>query len=109
MAPDVLEITHSMLSEEVKDFYKNNNIRYSTQKRLAPNFYSKTKYVVHISNLKFYMEQGLLVNKIRRGIKFIQSEWLKPYIELNTRKRMEATSDFEKDFFKLLVSCKILY
>ena len=92
-----------MLSEEVKDFYKNNNIRYSTQKRLAPNFYSKTKYVVHISNLKFYMEQGLVIDKIHRGVKFIQTKWLKPYIDLNVQKRMAAESDFEKDFFKLLV------
>ena len=42
------------------------------------------------------------LNKIHRGIKLIESDWLKPYIDLNTKLRAAATSDFEKDFFKLM-------
>ena len=108
LAPEVIEITSSMLSEQVQEFFEKNNLKYSTQSRLAPNFYKKVKYVLHINNLKFYMEQGLVVDKIHRGVKFIQSEWLKSYVELNTQKRMQASSDFEKDFFKLLVSLNFL-
>jgi hypothetical protein len=33
---------------------------------------------------------------------FTQRRWLAPYIELNTQKRMNATSTFEKDFYKLM-------
>ena len=93
-----------MLSEQVQEFCEKNNLKYSTQSRLAPNFYKKVKYVLHINNLKFYMEQSLVVDKINRGVEFIQSEWLKSYVELNTQKRMQASSDFEKDFFKVYFS-----
>jgi hypothetical protein len=33
---------------------------------------------------------------------FDQEAWLKPFIDFNTAKRQRATTDFEKDFFKLL-------
>jgi len=42
------------------------------------------------------------ITKIRRGISFDGDAWLKPYIELNTKLRTEASSEFEKDFFKLM-------
>ena len=45
---------------------------------------------------------GLKATNIYRGIKFEESQWLKKYIDLNTELGTEATSDFEKDFFKLM-------
>ena len=35
-------------------------------------------------------------------IKFNQKAWLRPFIDMNTKLRMEAKNDFEKDFFKLM-------
>ena len=70
--------------------------------KLIPNLEDKEKYVVHYKNLKLYLELGLKLKKIRRGIKFREESWLKSYIELNTRLRTEAKNDFEKDFFKLM-------
>jgi acyl-ACP thioesterase len=42
------------------------------------------------------------VKKIHCAIKFNQKAWLKPYIDLNTKLRQESTSEFDKDFFKLM-------
>ena len=92
-----------MLCDEAKNFLKNHNLKYSTQTRLTPNFFAKKNYVVHISNLKFYLNQGMVLDTIHRGVKFVQTKWLKEYVDFNTEKRKHATSDFEKDFFKLLV------
>jgi len=42
------------------------------------------------------------VTKIHRALKFRQEAWTAPYIQLNTDLRIKATSEFEKDFFKLM-------
>ena len=52
--------------------------------------------------LKQAMMNGLKLKKVHKVLQFDQKPWLKPYIEMNTKLRMEAENDFEKDFFKLM-------
>ena len=70
--------------------------------KLIPNLRDKTKYVIHYKNLIQCLKAGLKLKKIHRGIKFIESEWMKPYIEMNTNLRTKAKNNFEKDFYKLM-------
>ena len=70
--------------------------------KLIPNLRDKTKYVIHYKNLIQCLKAGLKLKKIHNGIKFIESEWLKPYIDKNTKLRTQAKNNFEKDFFKLM-------
>ena len=70
--------------------------------KLIPNLRNKTKYIIHYKNLIQCLKAGLKLKKIHRGIKFIESEWMKPYIEMNTNLRTKAKNNFEKDFFKLM-------
>ena len=62
----------------------------------------KEKYVMHIKVSKQALNHGLVLNKVHRVIQFNQKDWLKPYINMNTKLRKEAKNDFEKDFFKLM-------
>ena len=70
--------------------------------KLTPNLGDKYRYVVHIKVLDQALKHGLVLKRVHRVIKFRQSAWLRPYIELNTKLRTIATHNFEKDFFKLM-------
>ena len=70
--------------------------------KLISSFLPKKHYVLHYKNLKQYLEEGMILKKVHRGIKFNQSCWMEPYIRKNTELRKEAKNAFEKDFFKLM-------
>jgi len=89
--------------EKISEYTKN---QYGETKRIATeklilDFTDKLNYAVHIKNLLFYLKFGFKV-KIKQGVKFRQESFLDKYIELNTKLRSLAKSDFEKDFFKLM-------
>ena len=70
--------------------------------KLVPNLRKKERYVLHYRNLQLYMSLGLQLKRIHRALKFKQSPWMEPYIRMNTELRKKATSDFEKDLYKLM-------
>ena len=43
-----------------------------------------------------------VLKKVQKVIQFNQEDWLKSYIDMNTKLRKVAKNDFEKDFFKLM-------
>ena len=71
-------------------------------KKLIPNLGHKKNYVVHYKTLMQYLNLGMELKKIHRGIKFKECDFLKPYIDKNTNLRTQAKNNFEKDFFKLM-------
>ena len=70
--------------------------------KLISNLWDKKKYVLHKKNLQLYLDLGLKLKYIHRGIKFDEQPWMKSYIKLNTDLRTKGKNDFEKDFFKLM-------
>src|SRR5436190_13569610 len=62
----------------------------------------KIEYVVPFKLLKFYLEMGMEITRIHQVIQFRQLPIFKDYIDGNSAKRSVATSDFEKDLYKLL-------
>ena len=70
--------------------------------KLICHFKPRKNYVVHYRNLRQYLEMGLKITAVHRGITFNQSSWMAPYIRKNIELRKTAANDFEKDFFKLM-------
>ena len=104
LAPEKLAVTSDMLSNYCKSIADKYDIKVGDVKKLIPNLGNKTKYVVHYRNIQLYLSLGIKLTKIHRVLQLKQSDWMKKYIDFNTKKRMGATNDFEKDFFKLMIN-----
>ena len=98
LAPEQLHIDSSMYSPFMREHYG----KQASSIKLTPNLYNKKNYIIHINNLALYLRLGLKVTRINKVISFEQDRWLKPYIDDNTSRRAEATTEFEKNFFKLM-------
>ena len=73
-------------------------------KKLIPNLGDKTNYVVNYRNLQLYLSLGMKLTKIHKVPKFEQSDWIKSYIDFNTKKKKKCCNCFEKNFFKLMIN-----
>ena len=104
LALEKLTVTNDILSNYCKSIADKYDIKVGDVKKLIPNLGNKTKYVLHYRNLQLYLSLRKKLIKIHRVLKFKQSDWMKKYIEFNTKKRKNATNDFDKDFFKLNIN-----
>ena len=104
LAPEKLTVTNDILSNYCKNIADKYDIKVGDIKKLIPILANKSKYVVHYRNLQLYLSLGMKLTKIYRALQFKQSDWMKKYIDFNTKKRMCATNDFEKDFFNLMIN-----
>ena len=73
-------------------------MRIEKVKKLVPNLYNKTEYVIHIKNSKQELNHELVLKKVR-VMKFNKNAWPKPYIDVNIGWRKKAENDFEKKKF----------
>ncbi|CAH3040626.1 unnamed protein product, partial [Porites lobata] len=106
LAPEKMLISHEMLSPYQQQLKEDLGYKPARVEKLVPNLWNKEKYIIHYRYLKFYLAQGLKLQKIHRVLQFKQEAWLKSYIQHNTQLRAAAKNDFEKDFFKLLNNSK---
>ena len=70
-------------------------------KKFVSNLHDKIEYVMHIKNLKEALNNGLVLKKVGKLIKFDQNASLKLYIDMNNDLRKKAIDEFEKDFFQV--------
>ena len=60
---------------------------------------NKNNCVIHCKNLQQCLELGMKLKKIHRILKFNQSDWIRPYIDFNIKKRMISNNEADKNFF----------
>ena len=99
LAAERLDIQVELLSEtQVAISRHYARTRAAKNFKLVPNLMAKKNYVVYYRNLKFYLEHGMRLTKVKRVTAFTQTPWMEPYISMNTRMRAAAKNDMEKDF-----------
>ena len=101
LAPESYKIDLDDLSKYSKECYlkSNQNTTYKSTK-LTATFLDRQNYVVHIKNLKLYMDLGMKLKKIHRILMFNQESFLEPFITKCTEERRNAKTVFEKNQFK---------
>ena len=101
--PNSIVVDDSMISYSTKEAMRRRGVHNcAAQKKLAPNLFPQKRYKVHIAALQLYLQLGGVLDKVHRVLEFNQKAWLKEYIDFNTAKRQQATSEFGKSFYKLL-------
>lgn len=61
--------------------------------RLCATFLDKEDYLLHSNNLKYYLDNGLILIKFNYGYVFKQDYILKDYVNSNIEKRKQASRD----------------
>ncbi|XP_050524225.1 uncharacterized protein LOC126895927 [Daktulosphaira vitifoliae] len=64
----------------------------------------KRGYIVHYRALKQAVKHGVVVTKLHKCIRFMQSRWLASYIQLNTDLRKKATTTFGQNLPKTMIN-----
>ena len=107
LAPESGEITEDMLSPFMKELInkihaeRGDKSNFKSCRKLLLTQYDKKNYVVHYALLQFFLQEGMVLNKIHRVVSFTQKAFLEPYIKFNSERRAVARNAFEKDFYKL--------
>ncbi|XP_065196465.1 uncharacterized protein LOC135827957 [Sycon ciliatum] len=102
LAPEKMKVTRDMLSPYQTHMAEKLMVTGLEAKKLVPNLLPKEHYVLHYRNLQQYVSLGVEITDVHRVLSFTQHPWMKPYIDTNTDLRKLSTSDFEKDFYKLM-------
>lgn len=103
LAPETNVITLDDLSSYSKKCFLNtNNSKNYKSTKLTATCFNRYNYVVHIKNLKLYIELGLKLKKIHKILKFTQKDFLRPFIEKCTEERKNSSTIFEKTQYKTL-------
>jgi len=103
LAPEKINVPKKWLGRYQRKLLKKLNIKYNeNQTKLIPHFRPRKHYTLHYRNLKFYLEQGMILREVHRILKFKQSKWLSVFIQFNTDMRAKAKSKAEEELFKLM-------
>ena len=80
------------LSEKLFNLHKDlpflpDRKKVNKSERLICSIEDKEKYVIHIRALKRALNRGLMLKEVHKIITFNQRAWLKPYIDMSTKKK----------------------
>ncbi|RGB25781.1 hypothetical protein C1646_771286 [Rhizophagus diaphanus] len=90
-AVENIKVKREQLSpKQEKYLEKMGKKNYISTEKLITNLGPRDEYVLHYSELQYYVKLGIVVDEIQKVLSFDQSQWLEPYITLNSNLRKNA-------------------
>ena len=102
LVPEKRVVKKKQMSGYQKRLMKDLGLKPLNSEKLMLTLEDKNNDVVFYRNLQFYLKQGMKLKRVHRALEFEQECWMEPYIRMNTEFRKKASSDFEKNFYKLM-------
>ena len=102
LAPEIAQVPKEWMSPYQQALARELNLGKDRTQKLLLTLRDKKSYVLHYRNLKLYLSLNMKLKRVHNVLAFDQKDWMKSYISLNTELRKQATSTFEKNFFKLM-------
>lgn len=94
LCPENLTILGDDLSPITRRYMLNlpqhKNLNSYRSEKLTSTLYNRERYWIHGLNLKLALEQGLILTKIHSVIGFKQKDFMRPFIEMCTSRRIAA-------------------
>ena len=102
LAPEKKAVKKEWMSDYQKRLIEDLDLKHPDSVKLLLTLEDIKNYVVHYTNLQFYLKMGIKLKHMHRVLEFEQECWMEPYIRMNTEFRKKAKNDFETDFYKLM-------
>ena len=103
LAPEQIELTENDLSPySLECLSRLAKTKKHRSQKLTATFRDRVKYVCHGLNLKLYLELGMELVEVHRGVTFHQEPFIKPYIDMCANKRAAAKTKSDNMVMKLL-------
>ena len=100
LVPEKMRVTLNILYPYCQQLVQDLNLDGAPVPKLVPNLCDKMHYILRYCNLKHDLDLGMKLTMIHRALGFVQYV-VKEFTDFNTKKK-QASSDFEKDFFKVM-------
>jgi hypothetical protein len=102
LAPEKLTIAFEDFPAFMQQLWRqmNGDRKYRGTSKLMLTCRDKLQYVVHSRLLKFYLRQGLRIQRFHRAIQFRQAAFFGENIQRNSSRRAQAIDEFKKSYYK---------
>ena len=97
-------ISESQLSPEHYTALLNSHSDYIPSKKLIAHFGDLKKYIVHIELAQYFVQQGIVIDKIHYAIQWYQSAWLKSFVQKCATDRKNSTTELFRTSHKALMN-----
>lgn len=102
--PEVCEVRTDMLSPYQRMLKEATHAPESSGEKLIAHLGPRTRYVIDVRALAYYLSLGVRLDRVHRVLTFDQSDWLGVFVKWCATQRAAAPDTLTRDMFKLVAN-----